>query len=99
MATATEAMDRLTIMERLNRYAWGYDVPDLEMLRDSFTSDASFLRAIEGRQGVGTAARARPDRRLDVERQENPIRSETAHASPTSRSTKWRMRALPCDAS
>ena len=43
MATATEALDRLTIMERLNRYAWGYDVPDLAMLRDSFTSDAVFF--------------------------------------------------------
>jgi hypothetical protein len=43
MATASEALDRLTIMERLNRYAWGYDVPDLEMLKDSFTCDAVFF--------------------------------------------------------
>jgi hypothetical protein len=43
MAPATEAMDRLTIMERLNRYAWGYDVPDPAMLKDSFTPDAVFF--------------------------------------------------------
>jgi hypothetical protein len=47
MATATEAMDRLAIMERLNRYAWGYDVPDFEMLKDSFTTDAVFLTHME----------------------------------------------------
>lgn len=47
MTTPTEALDRLTILERLNRYAWGYDVPDLEMLRDSFTSDAVFFMHME----------------------------------------------------
>jgi hypothetical protein len=47
MVTASIDLDRLTILERLNRYAWGYDGPDLEMLRDSFTSDASFSMYLE----------------------------------------------------
>ena len=40
MATATEALDRLTIMERLNRYAGATMGPISEMLKDSFTCDA-----------------------------------------------------------
>ena len=48
MATASIDVDRLTILERLNRYAWGYDMQDARMLRDCFTSDAVFLMYLEG---------------------------------------------------
>ena len=48
MATASLDLDRLTILERLNRYAWGYDAQDAAMLKDCFTYDATFLMYLEG---------------------------------------------------
>jgi hypothetical protein len=47
VSTAVD-QDQLAIMERMSRYAWGYDSTDVEMLRDSFTSDASFSMHLEG---------------------------------------------------
>lgn len=47
MATIPVNLDRLTILERLNRYAWGYDAQDAGMLKDCFTSDATFLMYLE----------------------------------------------------
>lgn len=48
MATTSIDVDRLTILERLSRYAWGYDAQDAGMLKDSFTSDAVFLMYLDG---------------------------------------------------
>lgn len=48
MATTSIDVDRLTILERLSRYAWGYDVQDAGMLKDSFTADAVFLMYLQG---------------------------------------------------
>ena len=58
VSTAVD-QDQLAIMERMSRYAWGYDSTDVEMLQDSFTSDASFSMYLEGassgdRIGAGT---------------------------------------------
>lgn len=44
---------RLAIMETLNRYAWGYDTRDLELMGGSFDVDGSFDITLEGHEGWG----------------------------------------------
>jgi hypothetical protein len=53
MLTTSMDLDRLTITERLSRYAWGYDIHDMEMLRGSFTSDATFSMHLAGGEDWG----------------------------------------------
>jgi hypothetical protein len=48
MVAAAIDQDQIAIVERMSRYAWGYDTGDFEMLRDSFTSDGSFSMYLEG---------------------------------------------------
>lgn len=42
MAELQQVHDRLMIIETLNRYAWGYDSRDLEMLGGTFASNGTF---------------------------------------------------------
>lgn len=53
MVAASVEQDKLAIMERLNRYGWGYDANDRAMLRDCFTSDATFAIHLAGTDGWG----------------------------------------------
>jgi hypothetical protein len=45
--------DRLMIIETLNRYAWGYDGRDLELLGSTFAVDGSFAIELAGSDGWG----------------------------------------------
>lgn len=47
------ALDRLLVVETLNRYAWGYDTRDLELVGGSFTEDGSFDITLDGHDGWG----------------------------------------------
>jgi hypothetical protein len=44
---------RLHIIETLNRYAWGYDTRDLELMGSCFAQDGSFDIVLEGHPGWG----------------------------------------------
>ncbi len=44
---------RLDIIETLNRYAWGYDLRDLELMGGTFTRDGSFEISLTGHAGWG----------------------------------------------
>jgi hypothetical protein len=44
---------RLQIIETLNRYAWGYDTRDLDLMGGSFARDGSFDILLEGHPGWG----------------------------------------------
>ncbi|MGR8949755.1 MAG: nuclear transport factor 2 family protein [Gammaproteobacteria bacterium] len=48
-----ETNARLRITETLNRYAWGYDTRDLEMIGDTFTEDGVFVIELDGSEGWG----------------------------------------------
>lgn len=48
MSATFAGQDQLAIMERLSRYAWGYDSNDPAMLLDSFTADASLAMHVAG---------------------------------------------------
>src|SRR6266568_383723 len=47
------ANDRFAIIERLHRYSWGYDARDLDMLKESFTSNARMTISLQGTPGWG----------------------------------------------
>ncbi len=53
MVATSPEFNRLAIMERVSRYGWGYDANDAGMLRDCFTSDASFSMYLAGTDGWG----------------------------------------------
>ncbi|MGR8921217.1 MAG: nuclear transport factor 2 family protein [Gammaproteobacteria bacterium] len=44
---------RLEIIETLNRYAWGYDTGDLELMGGCFDADGSFAITLAGHEGWG----------------------------------------------
>jgi hypothetical protein len=44
---------RLQIVETLNRYAWGYDTRDLELMGNCFTIDGVFDIELQGHEGWG----------------------------------------------
>lgn len=48
-----ETAARLLIIETLNRYAWGYDTGDLEMIADTFCESGVFVIELEGSEGWG----------------------------------------------
>jgi SnoaL-like domain len=48
--------DRLMILETLNRYAWGYDSRDLEMLGGTFADNGVFAIELTGTDGWGPYA-------------------------------------------
>jgi hypothetical protein len=51
MAEDTNA--RLQIIETLNRYAWGYDGRDLELMGNCFAVDGVFEVLLDGHEGWG----------------------------------------------
>lgn len=53
MAEQAQLQDRLMIMETLNRYAWGYDSRDLELMGATFGESASFTIELAGSAGWG----------------------------------------------
>jgi len=50
---ADETHARLQIIDTLNRYAWGYDTRDLELMGASFAAEGCFEIALEGTAGWG----------------------------------------------
>ncbi|MCC6710589.1 MAG: nuclear transport factor 2 family protein [Gammaproteobacteria bacterium] len=56
MSELARVHDRLMIIETLNRYAWGYDTRDLELMGGSFAADGSFHIVLEGSDGWGPYA-------------------------------------------
>lgn len=44
---------RLQIMETVNRYAWGYDTRDLELMGNCFAADGVFEVLLRGHEGWG----------------------------------------------
>ena len=53
MSELLQVHDRLMIIETLNRYAWGYDGRDLELLGSTFAPDGSFTIELPGSDGWG----------------------------------------------
>jgi SnoaL-like domain len=53
VAEHQEIHDRLQIVETLNRYAWGYDSRDLELMGGTFAANASFAIELVGTDGWG----------------------------------------------
>ena len=53
MSSLQHVHDRLMIMETLNRYAWGYDGRDLDLLGSTFAEDGSFHIELAGSDGWG----------------------------------------------
>lgn len=50
---ATDSQARLDILETLNRYAWGYDTRDLELMGGTFARTGTFDIKLEGQPGWG----------------------------------------------
>ncbi len=50
---ADDAATRLQIIETLNRYAWGYDTRDLDLMGGCFAVDGAFDIALDGHEGWG----------------------------------------------
>jgi hypothetical protein len=48
MAEKFHVQDRLEIMDVLNRYAWGYDQRDLQMMGNSFAQEGHFSIFLDG---------------------------------------------------
>lgn len=53
MSELAAVHDRLMITEILNRYAWGYDTRDLDLMGASFSEDGSFHILLDGTDGWG----------------------------------------------
>ena len=53
MAELLQVHDRLMILETLNRYAWGYDSRDLELLGSTFADSGVFAIELAGTDGWG----------------------------------------------
>ena len=50
---ASQAADRLLIVERVHRYCWSYDERRLELLRQCFTEDGVWEGDVMGEIGIG----------------------------------------------
>lgn len=50
---ATDAQARLDILEILNRYAWGYDTRDLDLMGGTFANTGTFVIHLDGEPGWG----------------------------------------------
>lgn len=48
-----QTITKLAIMETLNRYAWGYDTRDLDLMGNAFASEGSFDIQLAGSEGWG----------------------------------------------
>ena len=53
MTELAQVHDRLMIVETLNRYAWGYDSRDLNLLGSTFTDTGVFAIELAGTAGWG----------------------------------------------
>ena len=53
VAELLQVHDRLMILETLNRYAWGYDSRDLELLGSTFADNGVFAIELAGTYGWG----------------------------------------------
>jgi hypothetical protein len=59
VADAGSLADRLLVHETLARYAWAYDERRLDVLRDVFTEDGSYVALVPGVEPVGSEGRER----------------------------------------